>query len=361
MKVLDRRTLNRTLLRRQFLLQRTDLPALDVVRRLVAVQGQEPNWPYVGLWTRIADFRHSALTELLTRREVVRSTVLRRTQHILAASDFAWLRPTVQPVVGVALTHPYYAQEVEGVDPGLLAEAGRNALGGGTLTRRGLGQLLAPGFPDRDATRLAQALELLEPLVHPPPNSVWGAWGHRRETPVALAEEFTGVPMAPADPRTMVLRYLAAFGPAGVMDVQAWSGLTRLREVIAPLRPELRTYRDEHGAELFDLPDLPLADPAEPAPVRFLPAYDNAALGHRDRRRVITDEDRKRIAPRSSMGVPLFLVDGFVHGSWSLAEEGLRVEPFRELSAARHTAVREEAERVLAFTSPGGEGTVAFA
>lgn len=358
MTVLDRRTLNRTLLERQFLLGRTRLPPLDVVRRLVAVQGQEPNWPYVGLWTRIEGFRHTALTELFTRRAVVRSTVLRRTQHVLAAEDFAWLRPTVQPVVSAALTHPYYADEIGGIALDALAKAGRDALTGHTLVRHRLGQLLAPRFPDRRPARLAQAVELLEPLVHPPPNGVWGAWGHRRETPVALAEEFTGIPMAGADHRTMVLRYLAAFGPAGVMDVQAWSGLTRLREVTQALRPELRTYRDEHGTELFDLPGLPLADPGRPAPVRFLPAYDNVALGHRDRRRIISDEDRRRIAPNASTGVPLFLVDGFVHGSWSLTEEGLRVVPFRDLSQAERAAVQEEATRLLAFAAPGRDAVV---
>ncbi|GGL32905.1 winged helix DNA-binding domain-containing protein [Planomonospora parontospora] len=346
--IISRRVLNRTLLDRQFLLARTSRAPLDVLRHLVAVQGQEPNWPYVGLWTRIDGFRHEQLEALIHDRAVVRSTAIRRTVHLVCAHDFAWLRPAVEPVVGAALRHSYYAQEIEGVDLDELARTGREVLRGRTLTRGELGRSLGERFPGRHARRLADAVELLEPLVHGPSAGVWGAWRNRSSIEVALAEEWTGVPMAPERRlETMVVRYLAAFGPASVMDVQAWAGVTRLREVVEGLRPRLRVHRDEDGRELFDVPEATLADADLPAPVRFLPAFDNVLLGHRDRTRVISEEDRRRIAPAASGGVPAFLVDGFVGGTWALEDGAVLVSPFRPL--ADPGAVLAEAERLLPF------------
>jgi hypothetical protein len=346
--IVSPRVLNRTLLDRQLLLSRTSQTPLEVVRHLVAVQGQEPNWPYVGLWTRVDGFRHEQLEALIHDRSVVRSAVIRRTVHLVCAHDFAWLRPAVEPVVSVALRHAYYAKEIEGLDLGKLAQAGREVLGGRALTRRELGLELGRRFPGRHTGRLADAVELLEPLIHGPSAGVWGRWKNRSSIEVSLAEDWTGIPMA-AERRleTMVLRYLAAFGPASVMDVQAWAGVTRLGEVIEGLRSRLRVYRDEDGKELFDAPEATLADPDLPAPVRFLPAFDNVLLGHRDRRRVISEEDRKRIAPAASGGVPAFLVDGFVAGTWALRNGTVLVSPFRP--PADPEAVLAEAERMLPF------------
>jgi hypothetical protein len=346
--IVSQRTLNRTLLNRQFLLNRTSQAPLDVIRHLVAVQGQEPNWPYVGLWTRIDGFRHEHLGALIHDRSVVRSTVIRRTVHLVCPHDFAWLRPAVEPIVSVALRQPFFMQEIEGLDLGKLAQIGREVLSGRTLTRRELGRLLAERFPGRHAGRLADTVEVLEPLVHGPSAGVWGKWRNRSSIEVTLAEEWTGIPMA-AERRleTMVVRYLAAFGPASIMDVQAWAGVTRLREVVEGLRPRLRVYRNEAGKELFDVPEATLADPDLPAPVRFLPAFDNLLLGHQDRTRVISEEDRKRIAPAASGGVPVFLVDGFVGGTWALKDGTVLISPFRPL--ADPDVVLEEAERLFPF------------
>ncbi|TMR11266.1 winged helix DNA-binding domain-containing protein [Nonomuraea turkmeniaca] len=279
---------------------------------------------------------------------MVRSTVIRRTMHLMCPHDFAWLRPAVEPIVSVALRHTFYAREIEGLDLGKLAQMGREVLSGRMMTRRGLGLLLGERFPGRHAHRLADAVELLEPLVHGPSAGVWGKWRNRSLIKVTLAEDWTGIPMA-SERRleTMVLRYLAALGPASVPDVQAWAGVTRLREVVEGLRPRLRVYRNEDGKDLFDVPEATLTNPDLPAPVRFLPAFDNSLLGHQDRRRVISEEDRKRIAPAASGGVPTFLVDGFVSGTWALKDGTVRISPFRPL--ADPEAVLEEAERMLPF------------
>lgn len=349
MPSISRRVLNRTLLQRQLLSNRSASPALDVLRHLIAMQSQEPNWPYVGLWTRMENFKHAELTSLLNDRRVVRSTALRCTQHLVATDDFAWLRPTVQPVLERTLRAAYYARETADLDLSELASLGRGIVGDGTLLRRELSQTLAERYPGHKGAVLAGAVELRVPLVHPTPGGTWGTWGTRGAMPVALAEAWTGRPSGPASVETLIDRYLRAFGPASVKDMQAWSGLTRLRELLVKMGARLRVLHDEQGAELFDLPDASYADPEAVAPVRFLPAYDNLLLGHADRARVISNENRKLVMPGQGQVLPTFLVDGFVRGTWALKERRLWISPFRALSKADSAAMLEEAARLMPF------------
>lgn len=355
MRELSLRTLNRTLLVRQHLAARSEIPPGELIRHLVAVQAQEPNWPYIGVWSRLRRFERRDLGALMHDRTLVRSTTLRRTVHLSAATDFRWLRPTLQAYVTKALDTAYYRTEIDGIDRSELAAAGRDVLAGRRMSRGELGKALAEHFPDRHTRRLAEALEVLVPMAHGAETGEWGRWRNRYVT-VGPADEWIGTPLGPADPSGLVLRYLAAFGPATVADMQAWSGLTRLTEVVTVLRPQLRVLRGPEGAELFDLPDAPLADPDLPAPVRFLPAFDNALLGYRDRRRIIAEEDRRRTAREASAGVPVYLLDGFVHGRWSLTETTLRIEPWYRFDTDQRTRVEAEARRLLAFVFDGGNG-----
>jgi len=157
------------------------------------------------------------------------------------------------------------------------------------------------------------------------------------------------VPATKASARELIRRYLAAFGPAAVADVQAWCGLTRLAEIAAEMSTELRRYRGPGGAELIDLAEAELPDPETPVPVRLLPAFDNALLGHADRRRIISDTDRKRVMPGRAQVLPTFLVDGWVHGTWSLEAGTLRLTPFRPLRESDLAALEQEADRLLPF------------
>ena len=352
--ILTRRALNRATVGRQGLLERAAMPALDMVGHLVAVQAQEPDAPYLGLWTRLRDFHQDELARLLEDRRVVRSSVLRATQHLVTADDYLWLRPLVQPVLE-RVQRGTLGRRNAGVDPAELASAARVLLAGRTLTRPQLRDLLAERWPDRDAQALAWAAQALVPVVHPPPA---GTWRRRGVIPFALAEEWLGRPLAaePA-PEALLRRYLAAFGPASVADAQAWSGLTRLGEVAGRLRGELRPLRTEAGWELLDLADAPLADPGTPAPVRFLPEFDNLLLGHADRSRVVSDRHRGLVV----QGLAAVLVDGFARAVWTIARDRgtatLVVEALGgPLPAADRAAVAEEGARLLAFAAADATG-----
>jgi hypothetical protein len=347
--VLTRRALNRTTLGRQALLERAAMPALDMVGHLVAVQAQEPDAPYLGLWTRLDGFGQDELTRLLEERRVVRSSLLRGTQHLVTATDYPWLRPLVQPVLERA-RRGTFGRRTAGMDLAELASAARGLLAGRTLTRSQLRDRLAERWPDRDPQALSWTAQALVPVIHPPPA---GTWSWRGATPFTLAEEWLGRPLAarPA-PEVLLRRYLTAFGPASVADVQAWSGLTRLGEVADRLRGELRSFGDEAGRELLDLADAPLADSDVPAPVRFLPEFDNLLLGHADRTRVLGDEHRGLVVG----GLRAVLVDGFVRAVWTITREGgtatLVVEALDgQLPASDRTTLTEEGARLLAFAA----------
>jgi hypothetical protein len=356
----DRRALNRASLHRQLLLERAALPALDAVRRLVALQAQAANAPYVGLWSRLRDFDRAGLTDLLHDRSVVRGSLLRGTQHLAAAEDYRWLRPLVQPALDRA-RQAAFGRRTAGIDLSELAAEGRRLLDGRTLTRPQLRELLARRWPDRDPEALGWSVQALLPLVHPPPNGTWGRGG---ATPFALADQWLGGPLA-AEPSVedLVLRYLAAFGPAGVMDAQAWSGLTRLREVLDRMRPRLRTLSGEDGRELFDLPDADQPDPGTPAPPRFLPEFDNLIVAYADRTRLMGDEVRRRVCV-GSMVYPTVLVDGVVAGVWRIerADGGanLVVEEFAPVSGGARAALAEEGARLLGWAAGGQAHDVRF-
>ncbi|MER5360249.1 winged helix DNA-binding domain-containing protein [Streptomyces sp. NPDC002785] len=346
---------------RQFLLARTDHTPLEAIGRLVALQAQEPNWAYVGLWSRIHGFTQSELAALLEDRQVVRSGLLRSTQHLAAADDFRRLRPLLQPVLDRTAGSPHFARNSTGLDATSLVATGLDLLAGGTLPRKELARRLAERHPGRDGRILAGEVELRTPLVHGAVTGAWGSWGNRSAVSVTPAEAWLGRPMATVattaiakdSAKELIRRYLVAFGPAGVKDVQAWCGLTRLTEVVAEMRAELRCYSGPDGRELIDLADAELPDPETPAPVRLLPAFDNALLGHADRTRVISDEDRKRVMPGQAQVRPTFLVDGRVHGTWSLASGTLRLTPFRPLRSTDRAALEQEADRLLPFVGGG--------
>ncbi|MBX9245158.1 AlkZ family DNA glycosylase [Actinotalea ferrariae] len=347
--VVSLRVLNRTFLARQHLDARVSAAVEDVVGQLLAVQAQEPNWAIVGLASRVEGLSAADLERAVEDRVLVRSPLLRGTQHLLRGDDYVWVRPTIHPVLERLTRSPYYAEQTAGIAPEELVDAALDALGDGLVPRRDVGAALVARFPGRKAAVLAAAVESAVPVVHGPRTSAWGSWWSRRGIEVARAEAWLGRPMAQPDVRRLVRRYLAAYGPAGVMDVQAWSGLTRLAPLLAEMRGELRVLRGPDGAELFDLPDAVLADEDAPAPVRFVAAFDNAVLGHRDRTRILPEEVRRTVMPGYSMVHATVLVDGFVAATWELADGDVVVHPQRPLTPRERDQVAEEGERVRAI------------
>ena len=349
--VLDRRALNRALLERQLLSRRRRVPVADAVHRLVGMQGQNPLDPYVGLWSRLQRFRPERLSRLLEDRAAVRMPLMRATIHLVTAEDGLRLRPLVQPVLErTFLTGSPFGRALEGIDLEEVTAAGRALMEERPRTRADLRRLLGQRWPDRDPGALAQAVTYLVPVVQVPPRGLWGRSGQATWTTV---ESWPGRSPEPSSgPDWMILRYLAALGPATVADVQAWSGLTRLNEVVERLRPRLRAFADEHGRELFDVPRASLPDPDTPAPPRFLPVYDNVYLGHADRSRIVDDADRRRMLADNVVGSPV-LVDGFIRATWRLNRDGeaatLLIEPLRRLSRSEAAALTDEGDRLLEF------------
>ena len=355
-RIITLRELNRATLARQMLLERASLPVLDAVGRLVGLQAQVPSPPFVGLWTRLQDFRREDLTRLMSQRLVVRATLMRATLHLMTAADYLLLRPALQPALTRSL-QSIAGRRMEGLDVDELVATVREFFGREPRAFAELKATLSELLPDRDPSALAYAVRTHLPLVQVPTGSTWGYSGRSPFTP---AESWLGKPLATSqDPRHLFFRYLAAFGPAGVKDFQAWSGLTRTKGALESLKPELRSFRDEKGNELLDLPDAPIPPGDAPAPVRFVPDYDNLILSHADRTRVISGEHRPKVFLSAARVRATFLVDGFVRGAWKIEKNRraatLVIEPFEPLADENRNVLTEEGERLLRFVADGSE------
>ncbi|WP_437737460.1 winged helix DNA-binding domain-containing protein [Sorangium sp. So ce1335] len=348
---LTRRDLNRATLARQMLLSRERTSAVRGIERLIALQAQLARPPFIGLWSRIQGFRREDLVQLAHRREVVRAPFLRGTLHLASAKDYLDLHPVIAPVLHAAVRSILRARaDVLDIDS-LVAEA-RAYFDEQPRTMDELRDHLAQLHPDGDVRAMALAVRMHLPVVQVPTEA---AWGYPGTADFAPAASWLGKPFREAaGPQALVLRYLASFGPATAADVQTWSGLTRIKDVLQSLRERLCTFRDERGRELFDLPDAPRPPADTAAPARFLPDYDNLLLGHDDRTRVIADEHRGRIVLSANLRIlPTFLVDGFVAGTWTTerkkASATLVIAPFAALSREARAQLAEEGEALLRF------------
>jgi hypothetical protein len=356
---LDARRLNRALLARQGLLRRRHVAPLSVIERLVGLQAQEPRDPYVALWTRLEGYRPARLALAMEERRVVRMTLLRGTLHMVTARDAIALRPLLQPVIErTLLGQRAFKRAFDGIDLEMLTSWYRELLEERPRTRAELVRATAERWPKRDASSLGYAMYLI-PTVQVTPRGVWGRSGRATFTTLRA---WVGTDAAPdTDPTEMILRYLTAFGPATPADISAWSGLRGTREVVDGLRPRLRIVRDDRGRELVDVPRGPLPDPATPAPVRFLPEYDNVVLGHKDRARIVGEGTRAW----EEVGWGFVLVDGFTAGRWRLTKDEeratLRVERFRPFSRAERSEVTDEARSLAAFLAEDAPARVTIA
>jgi len=365
---IGRRALNRATLARQLLLERSTIGPLAAVTHLVGLQAQAPWAPYHQLLGRLDGFRPDDLGRLLLDRQVVRVVTLRGTIHLMTVADAAATRPLVQAVLDRGLTSNKERRDaLRGADLDAIAEAGAALLATEALTPGQLGDRLAARFPGVLPSALATVVRNRVPTVQTTPRAVWG----RQGAPTLMAfESWVTQGPRPVDPDELpppmaldelVRRYLAAFGPASVKDVQTWTGLTRLATVVAAMGDELVTLVDEDGVTLHDLPDAPRPGADVDAPVRFLGEFDNLILGHADRRRVIPEADRARLATLNGMQPATVLVDGVVAATWRVerarSSAAVAVETWAKVSRSTRAGIEAEANRLLGLVAPDADRT----
>lgn len=319
-----------------------------MITRLVGLQAQLARPPFVGLWTRIRDFRREQLHALVTERAVVRATMMRGTLHLMSAADYAAFRSTFQAMFSAG-TKTVLGKRIEGLDMAKLSAFARTQL---PATFDALRPVLAKKFSSFEDRALGYSVRMHLPLIQVPTAD---RWAYPASSDFACAETWIGRPIAtePA-PQELVRRYLAAFGPASVRDAQAWSGLRDLAPAFAALRDQLVTFKDGKR-ELFDLPDAPRPDADTPVPVRFLPDFDNLVLGHDDRERVIARDHRAAIVTKNLQVKATFLVDGVVAGTWTIGRKKaatLVLSPFAALTKPVRAALDQEGDALLRFVEP---------
>jgi uncharacterized protein YcaQ len=351
MPKLSLRAQNRATLHRQWLIERQDATALEAIEHLVAMQAQSPLAPYVGLWSRLKNFEPAELVKLLEDRQAVRGSMMRATIHLMSSRDFLAFRPLIQPRLEreVFQNMTYGRHRLEGLDIDAVLKAGIERMTAGPATAVHLREHLAPLWPDREPAALAHAVRCLLPTIQTPPRGIWGKGGNPY---MSTADLWLGSPVDP-NPSIddLVLRYLAAYGPASVADAQSWSGLTRLTEVFDRL--DLRTYTDaESGRTLYDLPDAVLPDEDLDVPTRFLPEYDNLLLSHANRTRwLATPNLLQQVFTQGAL-----LHNGQVTASWKLTktpkQATLEITPLAKLPRRVWQAIEPEAETLLTFTAP---------
>lgn len=337
-RVLTLRELNRATLARQLLLDAKRLSPAKVIERLVGMQAQWPAAPYVGIWTRTTSFRRESLERELRRGAVVKATMMRQTLHLVTRRDYGLVRAAMSET-----NYPWESALAKRLELSVRALAAAGPVtsdDGVALVER------EHGLTGVAARRAWRAARVRAHVLHHHETALWRARPEGRY--VAIDEP---APHDPTEARAeLIRRYLAAFGPATRRDIVAWSMMhvPEIQRAIDRLEP-LRRFRDEQGRELLDVERAPLPAPETPAPVRFLPKWDNLLLAFADRTRVLPEEHRKRVIRMNGDVAQTFLVDGFVAGTWRLEAGRVVAEPFAPLAKAVRGEVEDEAARLEAF------------
>jgi hypothetical protein len=341
---LSPRILNRTLLHRQHLLERSGLPPLALISHLIGLQAQETLPPYLSLNARLRDFDPRPVSDALGNRELVRLLVMRGTIHMLTADDALTLRQFTAPA------NDRERRISENTKPGLHLDtddvnaAVRMVLADGPLGVKELGLALAEYFPDVPPNTLAHLARVNLPIAQLPPRGQWGASGG---VVYQLVDSWLERPLIEPDPQEIALRYLRAFGPATAADVTAWSGVPGMAHVLKGM--DLVEHRDDAGKLLYDVPDGEIIEDA-PAPGRLLGTYDNVWLSHADRNRVTDPVKRKRWMGSNGGVASALFVDGMLEGLWRRVDgKPVVVEEFRTFTRSERADLNDELSRVEAL------------
>jgi hypothetical protein len=347
MDTLSNRQLNRATLARQMLLERARTTIPEAVRVLGGLQAQQSNDPYIALWSRLHGFRQDELTALIVERALARATTMRGTLHLHTVNDLYGVRALVADFLR-GMWRSNFLKRFGSEDQVKVRRAGVKLLDAkAPMTANALGKALKEKFATAEPLAISVLLQVTETLIQVPPTRLWGNGG----APLLTRVE-NWLPPPPdklLTRRDLVRRYLRAFGPASVADMQTWCRLTKLGAEFEALKAELVTFRSEDGRMLFDFPDAPRPDADTPASVRFLPLYDNVYLGYENRRRMLAMGDTTRDNMFQSFR-PAVLVDGIIAAGWTVeTKKGrarLRVEPYLKL---RKADVRDIEREGLAF------------
>lgn len=348
-ELLTNRQLNRATLARQMLLERADVKIADAVAFLGGLQAQQTNDPYIGLWSRLDGFGHEALTALIVERALARATTMRGTLHLHTPDDLVGVRALVQPFL-LAQWKSNFQRRFGENDRAKVHKAGVKLLDKSPMTAGALGKALQEKFPSGEPLSKSVLVQMSETLIQIPPTRIWG----NGNAPLLTRIE-NWLPPRDARPlsrRELVLRYLKAFGPASVNDMQIWCRLTRLNVEFEALGKALVSFQSEDGRVLYDLPDAPRPDADLPAPVRFLPLYDNVYLGYDNRRRMLPHVDLKRTSLFADFK-PALIVDGVISAGWAISTRKgvalLEIEPYRKLGKRQVREIETEGAAFLRF------------
>lgn len=341
---------NRTVLERQHLLARVDEDAIDVIDRVVGLQSQDPQAAHLGLACRIAFGDPYDLDDLLLEREVVRTTLLRGTVHVMDAEDARWMRALLQPFIA-AQTRTNHHAKLRGADPADVVAAGRDALAGRSLAVGALGAALAERWPDEDRSHLTNTVRGELMLVQVPPRGLWRRSG---QATYRLFDEWVGErePAVEGDEAKadLVRMYLRGFGPSTVKAIVRWSGVTGLAGVVDAMGDELTVDDGPDGRVLVDLAGLELADPDRPAPARLLAPFDNVVVAQEDRARIVDEDVYRRLSTANGRFPGFVLSDGRVVGAWTRRPGGgVDVEYLTDVSTRARREVAEETEVLAAY------------
>ncbi|MFI8357333.1 winged helix DNA-binding domain-containing protein [Streptomyces cyaneofuscatus] len=342
------RGLNRSTLARQLLLRREPLDAAEGVRRVVALQAQQPASPYVALWNRLTAFAPAGLDTAFTDHRVVKATLMRLTLHAVHADDHPAFREAMHPVVRASRLGSRFtasgltAAEADALVPRLLEFADRPR-----ECEAWLGEQL--GAPPQDGAWWG--LRQYTPLLHAPTAPPW-SFGHRpsyiapRTGPVRTDPEASAASL-----RTLVLRYLSGFGPASVADVAQFAMVTRARAraALVDLAEGLERLEGPEGVELFDPPGALRPDGAEPAPPRLMAMWDSVLLAYADRGRVLPEAYRRTVIRANGDVLPTLLVDGYVAGVWRPVAGGIEATAFHPLAEEVWEGLATEARSLVGF------------
>jgi hypothetical protein len=361
--VVSLKQINRSFLNRQLLLERSPMSTESAITHLVALQAQDVMPPYVGLWSRLSDLERNDVHNGLLENSLIRATLLRGTVHLTTREDVLRILPKVMPEL---IKYAHAPTTLEGllihISSDDLLDWGRSIFADRDLGAAEIREFARRDWPDLDHVQVTRAVQWMLPLMQVPPRGLWKTNAKPRW---ALVEEWLGDSLDETyELENLILRYITAYGPIAAGDFQTWSRLTGAKEAINRLRPRLRIFRDGVGRELLDVPEAEWPDEDAPAPVRFLGAFDNLWLSHKDRSRVLDERHRLKII-NNGIGRPTILVDGFVGGRYKVTVKKdvatMIIELFRPLTSSERDEVAAEAERLLIFLEDGLTHCVEFA